>query len=762
MNLRFLSFVSRYMMDWFLSPARWRERTGLPVVLNLPITDNCNSRCVMCDVWKTKSTGELSVSDLKEILSDSLFARIAHVGISGGEPTLRSDLVEIVAALVATLPRLMSLSITSHGFHSSRWNRFLPSIQDICQKRGIGFTLNLSLDGIGELHDEVRQIPGAYRQVLRTHEIAKQLGVKVKFQSTISKPNLYGMTNTLGTTLTMGTEVDFRLATEIHRLENSVSMKKITLEQNEKSFLADFLASRSLLQNTKSPARRLFYRDLSNRLVNNSVRKAPCYYQHEGVLLTPHGDLYHCSISRVSLGNIKDASPHELYFSERNERLRRELIKHVCPGCVHDQSGAWSPYSLLKELIRQSKIGGLMEKVYPFLKTLLMSSPDVLRMLFRRRIHHRVSGKIKKVVCIGMYGGEHAGDAAILGGVLLRLHRTYGLEEAYVSSFRPDRTRRWTESLRLPVKVMVISGRETVSYINICDALVLAGGPVMDIPEILLKQLSYLNHSLASRIPFLVEGVGIGPFKNRFTQWLARLILRKASTISVRTTDDSRHALVADLQPVVLPDPAFDYIQSKGLAGDLPTNSQESFKRLNSLLEADSIKIGLNLRPLWEKYNFALGTSDNYQSAFLFHFSKSLVDLRRSMRAPMDFYFFPMNADQFGFSDFHIAHQLKNLLPSNFSLHIWESEPDVGELIRFLRQMDAVIAMRFHAVIFALSQNIPLVGIDYTLGRDGKVGKLLREAKQEINVCRVDTFDGMWMVGRVTELLGKTPRSQPV
>lgn len=38
---------------------------------------------------------------------------------------------------------------------------------------------------------------------------------------------------------------------------------------------------------------------------------------------------------------------------------------------------------------------------------------------------------------IGQYGGEHVGDSAILGGVLLRLHREYGTKRAYLLSHPP-------------------------------------------------------------------------------------------------------------------------------------------------------------------------------------------------------------------------------------------------------------------------------------------------------------------------------------
>jgi MoaA/NifB/PqqE/SkfB family radical SAM enzyme/polysaccharide pyruvyl transferase WcaK-like protein len=755
-KFKITKFAPRYILDWYLRPSRRRNRTGLPTVLNLPVTDNCNSRCVMCDVWKTRSEGELSVFELSKTLSDPLFADIEHVGISGGEPTLRPDLVEIVAAIVDTLGIIRSLSITTHGFHSSRWEKFLPKIQEVCQNRSVSFVLNLSLDGIGEIHDEVRQIPGGYGRVIKTYQVARNLGVEVTFQSTISKPNVYGIVNILDTASTLDAEVDFRVATEIHRLDNIDSMKKVMLHPNEKSFFADFLVSPSLMRSTRSPARRLFYRDLSKRLIKNNTRMAPCYYKREGILLTPHGDLYHCSISKNLLGNVREVSPIKLYFSEESERLREALIKHICPVCIHDQSGAWSPMQLIMEMFRQNKFGGWLMKLVPAIQTLFKACPHIFRLILNRR-KSTVSdkSKINNIVCIGMYGGEHVGDAAILGGVLLRLKQRYGVQNAYISSFRPDRTQRWVDSLELPIRVNVISSLNTEAYIKTCDALVLAGGPIMDLPEILLKQISYVSQSHSLKVPFLIEGVGIGPFKSKISEVLARILFRKAATISVRTINDGKNDLVVDLQPDILPDPAFDYINSRDEINESLLYKQEHAKMSASLESKDTLKIGLNLRPFWKKYVFSQQESLGLQNIFLLSLADALGSVFQAVHTPVKFYFFPMNSDQFGFSDLQIAYYLKKLLPPEFPLIIWETEPDVDVLIQFIQKMDAIIAMRFHAAIFALSQNIPVLGIDYAFGRDGKVSKLFKESGYGKYVCRVDTFNKDWMTNHLVELLDK-------
>src|SRR5471030_1202794 len=82
-----------------------------PVVLQFPVNDICNSRCVMCDIWKRKRDKEITPGELRQILRDPLFKAVRYVGMSGGEPTLRKDLPEIGRVLVESLPRLQGFGI---------------------------------------------------------------------------------------------------------------------------------------------------------------------------------------------------------------------------------------------------------------------------------------------------------------------------------------------------------------------------------------------------------------------------------------------------------------------------------------------------------------------------------------------------------------------------------------------------------------------------------------------------------------------------
>jgi len=55
-----------------------------PKVIQLPITYKCNSRCVMCNIWKMNKKNELSSEEFAKILKDEIFQKVEFVGINGG------------------------------------------------------------------------------------------------------------------------------------------------------------------------------------------------------------------------------------------------------------------------------------------------------------------------------------------------------------------------------------------------------------------------------------------------------------------------------------------------------------------------------------------------------------------------------------------------------------------------------------------------------------------------------------------------------
>ena len=367
---------------------------------------------------------------------------------------------------------------------------------------------------------------------------------------------------------------------------------------------------------------------------------------------------------------------------------------------------------------------------------------------------------LPRVLVIGAYGGDHIGDTAIVGGVLLRMHRRYGTRQAILVSQRPAHTARLAAMLDVPVAIAVEEYRQSTvaALLDQVDAVVFAGGPLMDLPKQLVKHLYTVARARRQDKPFVIEGIGAGPFIRRVSAWTARLLVRMAGRITVRTATDARQPLVRGLDPVVGRDPAFDYLETRGAAlTRLPDADRAWLDRLFDGTEG-RVTVGINLRPLRPDYTVGTPAAERarhtrlVEARFEARLADAMVRFHREAPRPPCFVFYPMNAIQFGSSDLRSAYRLKRLLRDQVDFRVWEGDPSIDGVIALLRQVDVAITMRFHATIYAVAQGRPVIGVDYRPGKKDKVAALLADAGQEHNCGRIDEITADWMLDRLRAL----------
>src|SRR5580700_1731797 len=95
-----------------------RDRYGRPFSdLRVSLTQRCNLRCVFCHMeGQLVSNEELTPAEIETVVRAAVAAGVERVKLTGGEPTLRSDIVEIVERLAALGPEV---SMTTNGLRLS-------------------------------------------------------------------------------------------------------------------------------------------------------------------------------------------------------------------------------------------------------------------------------------------------------------------------------------------------------------------------------------------------------------------------------------------------------------------------------------------------------------------------------------------------------------------------------------------------------------------------------------------------------------------
>lgn len=157
------------------------EKAPLPVDAVIGTTYNCNSRCVMCDIWKLDPQEQITVEHLKKLPTT-----LRDVNISGGEPFLRKDIVDILKTVRERLPAAR-IVISSNGFSTKliemRIIEILKHVPDV--------RVGISIDGLGEMHDKIRRIPNGFKKCMDTVDMLKRVGVKnIRLAFTVTTDNV--------------------------------------------------------------------------------------------------------------------------------------------------------------------------------------------------------------------------------------------------------------------------------------------------------------------------------------------------------------------------------------------------------------------------------------------------------------------------------------------------------------------------------------------------------------------------------------------
>lgn len=189
----------------FLGKYAWLRARNRPVLLNFEVTMRCNAKCGFCDYWKTPAEAKHSeMSDFAEIARR--FSPML-VTFTGGEPTLRKDLEEIVAS-VRKAVRYTYVQMITHGAMLS-----LDRAKSLWDAGVDQF--NISLDYLDERHDVARGIPGLSAKILALVPEMKAAGIgSVRFNTVIKNDNLDQIMPIVERAAALGGGVNFSLYTD--------------------------------------------------------------------------------------------------------------------------------------------------------------------------------------------------------------------------------------------------------------------------------------------------------------------------------------------------------------------------------------------------------------------------------------------------------------------------------------------------------------------------------------------------------------------
>lgn len=322
-----------------------------PKEMIINLTYWCNSRCVMCNIWKMKPKNELSFGEWQKAMGDPIFRNIEALTISGGEATMHPQFLEIIELFVKSMPRLYSLGLITNGFMTDFIVKRVEKLAEICKKRGIHLSLSVSVDGVGKMHEDIRRIPEAFKKSTATLLAFKKMQEKYKdisvgSGSLILKQNLFDIEKTEEWFKNNKIPLNFQIVgfheTFVNNLETKKSVDFASRQRNKLFEVLEKLAVRGSIRNLRA----YYWKDLLFMYRDGKSRSTPCPFLKDQFVIDSFGDVYYC-LSERPIGNFRDGRQiSRIYFDKDNIHFRNQMKKNSCPKC---NSGCNVGYALAKD-----------------------------------------------------------------------------------------------------------------------------------------------------------------------------------------------------------------------------------------------------------------------------------------------------------------------------------------------------------------------------------------------------------------------------
>lgn len=281
------------------------------------LTYRCTSKCSMCYVWQhpTRAEDEVSLDTLDKIPSG-----ICYLNLTGGEPTLRKDLPEIVDLLY---PKAMQLEISSNGL---QWERLEPIISKYPDIK-----IRFSVEGPEDVNNKIRGEKGGYSKKIKGLFRLKELGASdIGISTVIQDDNAEEIVELFHFAKKNGFE--FATSTlhngfQFHKTDN-VPYDRLRIARHMGELITEMLRGFDV----KNWFRAYLNLGLMAKILGQK-RLLECTAGSELVFIDPWSDVYACNVRPdFKLGNLKEQQWTEIMNGPAAADVRNKIssCSHNC------------------------------------------------------------------------------------------------------------------------------------------------------------------------------------------------------------------------------------------------------------------------------------------------------------------------------------------------------------------------------------------------------------------------------------------------
>jgi MoaA/NifB/PqqE/SkfB family radical SAM enzyme len=309
-------------------------KTGPPSELILFVTSRCHLRCRHCFNWENlQRNRDLSKEEI-EALAKSIPA-LKTLDISGGEPFLRNDLVDICRVFAHNC-RIDMIDIPTSG---TLVDTTLASVKELLKiKPSFNLSIGISIDGMEAYHDSNRGVPGTFSkavecgtELLKLKEKSKKLSVNIL--TTLvrgNKEELLALKRFVAEHLPGIDNLSWGIARGEMREGNLGLVSPDDLACIDGEYIA--FAVRNKKARQRAVAGRFY--ELRREAFLKNTQPVPCVAGNRIAVVYDDGSVAPCELL-PPVGNLRDAPFEKIWNSRQMTEARAGIASGKC-ACTHE------------------------------------------------------------------------------------------------------------------------------------------------------------------------------------------------------------------------------------------------------------------------------------------------------------------------------------------------------------------------------------------------------------------------------------------
>ncbi len=337
-----------------------------PINVTFSVTRRCQSKCKTCYIWKHGSEDDLDLDVIERLFRSIGWTYFFNV--SGGEPFLRDDLPEIVK-LACRFMTPAVVHIPTNALMPQRVVDVTEEILEIIDREAPGTVLTIkpSFDGVGDLHDEIRGVPGNFEKLLETIQMLKELrkrysNLHLGVGTVISKFNAAHLDEIIK--YSKGLDMDTYINEIAEEREEFFNLGSGITPDGESYGEIMEIFKDSVLEKMKdmkllprmTTALRVVYYDLVVRILNEDRQVIPCSAGLMNVHINSDGGIWPCAVLayKGQMGRVnRDTDFQDIWNSKIAKNIRKSIKRGECACPLANQAYSnilLHPPSLMKTL----------------------------------------------------------------------------------------------------------------------------------------------------------------------------------------------------------------------------------------------------------------------------------------------------------------------------------------------------------------------------------------------------------------------------